>query len=177
MTDRPRGVAPVAHPKMSPPSLLRETSLPVGSPAMVELATDGVPNQPLRGPSSHPCPALDLALARTISSVGAMRPGVTRGKGGHSGLPVRRLAGQAPRTPGPPLHLRPRPHLGLSSRAADGSHGPREGRVGVQVMVHQLWVAPAQPLRDVVCAHHVVHVNPPPHAGTLGAWRVTGTVT
>lgn len=75
MTDRPRGVAPVAHPKMSPPSLLRETSLPVGSPAMVELATDGVPKQPLRGPSSHPCPALDLAPARTISSVGCHAAG------------------------------------------------------------------------------------------------------
>lgn len=177
MTERPRGVAPVAHPKMSPPSLLRETSLPVGSPAMVELATDGDPRQHLRGPSSHPCPALDLALARTISSVGCHAAGCYASERGHSGLPHRRLVGQAPCTPGPPLHLRPRPHLGLSSRATDGSHGPREGRVGVQVMVHQLWVAPAQPLRDVVCAHHVVHVNPPPHARTLGAWRVTGTVT
>lgn len=164
MIDRPRGVAPVAHlSKMSPPR-----------PPPSELVAGLFPSHGRAGPRRRSKAASRwLAIASLVSLVPRagedyLVPGgpvaACDAWGGHSGLPHRRLVGQAPGTPRPPLHLRPHPHLGLSGRTADGSHGPREGRVSVQVMVHQLRVAPAQTLRDVVCAHHVIHVNPPPHA-------------
>ena len=178
MTDCPPVARAVAHlsntsPPLPSPSDLAAGRFPHHGRARRQRRSDAASRSPLM----TSWPALDLALARTVWSSGGPCGRVVRSGKGHSGVPHRRLVRKAPRTPRPPLHLRPHPHLGLPGRAADGSYGPREGRVGVQVMVHQLGVAPAQPLCDVVCAHHVVHVNPPPHARTLGAWRVTGTAT